>query len=43
MSYNAVGGAVPEPSTWMLMLIGFGGVGLMIRRGRRSEQVQHTA
>ena len=27
-----VGGAVPEPSTWAMMLIGFGGVGLSMRR-----------
>ena len=27
--------AVPEPATWALMLLGFGGMGLMLRRGRR--------
>ena len=27
-----VGGAVPEPSTWAMMLVGFGGVGLAMRR-----------
>jgi hypothetical protein len=26
------GGAVPEPSTWALMLLGFGGLGAMLRR-----------
>ena len=28
--------AVPEPATWGLMLIGFGGLGLMARRARRA-------
>ncbi len=28
--------AVPEPATWMMMLIGFGGVGMVIRRRRKS-------
>ena len=27
-------GGVPEPATWALMLLGFGAVGLMTRRGR---------
>jgi hypothetical protein len=27
-------GAVPEPSTWALMLVGFGGLGIAIRRRR---------
>jgi hypothetical protein len=27
--------AVPEPGTWILMLVGFGGIGLTIRRQRR--------
>jgi hypothetical protein len=29
-------GAVPEPSTWALMLAGVGGVGLMMRRARKT-------
>ena len=29
------GGAVPEPATWALMLLGFGGLGAMLRRQRR--------
>ena len=30
-----VRGAVPEPASWALMLVGFGGLGAMLRRGRR--------
>jgi hypothetical protein len=29
-------GAVPEPSTWLLMIAGIGGVGLVLRRARKS-------
>ena len=43
MSYNAVGGAVPEPGTWMMMLVGFGGIGLMIRRRRKTSLVEMAA
>ena len=28
-------GAVPEPATWTMMLLGFGGVGIAMRRNRR--------
>lgn len=28
------GGAVPEPGTWAMMLIGFGAVGFAVRRGK---------
>jgi hypothetical protein len=28
-------GAVPEPGTWALMILGFGGAGAMIRSTRR--------
>lgn len=35
MSYNGLTPAVPEPSTWALMLLGFGGIGLTMRRRRR--------
>lgn len=30
-------GAVPEPATWALMLFGFGGMGVALRRGRRNH------
>lgn len=30
-------GAVPEPSTWAMMLLGFGAIGFSIRRGRRAN------
>lgn len=35
-----VSAAVPEPATWALMLIGFGGMGLAMRRKRGAQQ-QH--
>jgi hypothetical protein len=28
--------AVPEPSTWLLMIAGIGGIGLMLRRAKKS-------
>lgn len=30
--------AVPEPSTWAMMLLGFGGIGVAMRRKRRATQ-----
>lgn len=34
----ATGGSpVPEPATWALMLLGFGGVGMALRRSRRRD------
>jgi len=32
---SSVAGAVPEPGTWAMMLIGFGGIGGAMRRNRR--------
>lgn len=29
------GSAVPEPATWAMMLLGFGGIGMAMRRGKR--------
>jgi uncharacterized protein (DUF2147 family) len=33
----SVASAVPEPSTWAMMIIGFGGVGTMVRSARRRQ------
>ena len=32
-----IGSAVPEPATWAMMIIGFGGVGSMVRANRRRQ------
>jgi len=32
--------AVPEPATWAMMIIGFGGVGVLLRRSRREGEAQ---
>ncbi|MDP3747530.1 MAG: PEPxxWA-CTERM sorting domain-containing protein [Phenylobacterium sp.] len=34
-----IGAAVPEPATWAMMIIGFGGVGGMLRSARRKQAV----
>lgn len=31
------GGAVPEPATWMMLILGFGAVGLTVRKAKRQE------
>jgi hypothetical protein len=36
----AVTNAVPEPAAWALMLVGFGGIGTMMRNNRRRQRVQ---
>ena len=33
----ATGGGVPEPTTWAMMLLGFGGIGMAMRRSRRKD------
>ena len=33
-------GPVPEPATWAMMLLGFGGIGMAMRRGRRLKLAQ---
>ena len=40
--YYTVGG-VPEPGTWAMMLLGFGGVGLMMRRQRKPSHLSQLA
>ena len=39
----AVGGAVPEPSTWAMMAIGFAGLGFLGYRARRAEARRSAA
>jgi len=34
---------VPEPSTWAMMLVGFGGIGLAMRRRRRGKTLMQIA
>ncbi|WP_242141227.1 PEPxxWA-CTERM sorting domain-containing protein [Sphingomonas sp. TREG-RG-20F-R18-01] len=35
LKISAVAGAVPEPATWTMMLLGFGGIGFAMRRRSR--------
>jgi PEP-CTERM motif-containing protein len=39
MTFNGVTGGppVPEPATWAMMLLGFGGIGMAMRRSRKSN------
>jgi PEP-CTERM motif len=37
VTYNYVAAAVPEPTTWAMFLVGFGGVGFMMRGSRRKR------
>jgi PEP-CTERM motif len=32
-----LGGSVPEPAVWTMMMVGFGGLGAMLRRARRTS------
>ena len=34
----SVTAAVPEPATWAMMLLGFGGIGFAMRRGRKQNR-----
>lgn len=40
---TGVAGAVPEPGTWAMMLIGFGGMGVALRRRRKSATIAQLA
>ena len=40
---NVTIGAVPEAATWAMMLIGFGAIGVAMRRGRRQEALAQVA
>jgi hypothetical protein len=40
VTFSATTTAVPEPATWALMLLGFGGIGLAMRRRRRPALAQ---
>ncbi|HEV2593843.1 MAG TPA: PEPxxWA-CTERM sorting domain-containing protein [Sphingomicrobium sp.] len=39
-SYDPAPGAVPEPATWVFMLLGFGGIGMNLRRRRKGALAQ---
>lgn len=34
--FDSLAGGVPEPTTWALMIVGFGGAGALLRRRRRA-------
>jgi len=35
--FDGGAGGVPEPATWAMMLLGFGGIGFAMRRGRKQN------
>ena len=35
MAFSLTGASVPEPGVWTMMLVGLGGLGALLRRGRR--------
>ena len=43
LTIASVPGAVPEPSTWMMMLVGFGLLGGAVRYGRKANAGTQTA
>lgn len=42
-SINLGVGQVPEPATWAMMLLGFGGIGMAMRRGRKTNRLAQVA
>lgn len=40
---SAAPNAVPEPSTWAMMLLGFGGMGVALRRNRKLKTIAQLA
>jgi hypothetical protein len=36
-------GGVPEPAAWAMMLLGFGGIGIAIRRSRKLQAAKALA
>lgn len=43
LTLRAVTGAVPEPATWAMMLLGFGAMGVSLRRRRRTQNLLQVA
>lgn len=43
ITFSRIDGAVPEPSTWALMLFGFGMVGACLRNKRRRPRASHSS
>jgi hypothetical protein len=43
MSLSGTAAGVPEPASWALMLLGFGGLGAMLRANRRRAGLAATA
>lgn len=41
--FNSGTGAVPEPGTWAMMLLGFGGIGVALRRRRKLSNITQFA
>ena len=39
ITFTRIDGAVPEPETWALLLLGFGAVGMTLRRRRRQTAI----
>jgi len=40
---TGIAGGVPEPATWAMMLVGFGGLGVLLRRRRHEKALAAVA